>query len=288
MMFVSWGLITRGSSTKILAGADTVDLDGRNGKAILMLHGFAGSPGEFGDLASALNERGYAVRVPLLPGHGTHPWNLFRTDVRDLEDAVRDEYLRMKSEYSDVTVVGFSMGGAFAIYLAEELDYQRLVLLAPQLKTRLPKYLIFSPEFYLTLYGPFMPIMWGPNIFAPINDREGANDTRAYNFIPSMLTLKVLRMGRQAYQKAQALTMPSLWIHGAKDTLLDHRISQEIANKLDGATFVSLPRSNHLLCRDYDKHLIAGLITDFIEATQPPRPDPSPGLVPGVMLAQPK
>ena len=43
---------------------------------ILLVHGFTGSPASMRPWAEYLNQRGYTVKVPLLPGHGTTPEDL--------------------------------------------------------------------------------------------------------------------------------------------------------------------------------------------------------------------
>lgn len=38
---------------------------------VLLLHGFTGSPASMRPWAHFLHQRGFTVRVPLIPGHGT-------------------------------------------------------------------------------------------------------------------------------------------------------------------------------------------------------------------------
>ena len=40
---------------------------------VLLVHGFTGSPSSMRPWAEYLNQKGFTVRVPLLPGHGTKP-----------------------------------------------------------------------------------------------------------------------------------------------------------------------------------------------------------------------
>ena len=63
----------RDPETGTIRGAEPIYLPGTNRRAALLLHGFIGSPTDFGRLPKLLNEAGYAVSVPLLPGHGTDP-----------------------------------------------------------------------------------------------------------------------------------------------------------------------------------------------------------------------
>ena len=43
---------------------------------VLLVHGYTGSPASMRPWAEYLNQRGFTVRVPLLPGHGTKPEDL--------------------------------------------------------------------------------------------------------------------------------------------------------------------------------------------------------------------
>ncbi len=43
---------------------------------VLLVHGFTGSPASMRPWGEFLHSKGYTVRVPLLPGHGTQPEDL--------------------------------------------------------------------------------------------------------------------------------------------------------------------------------------------------------------------
>ena len=43
---------------------------------VVLVHGYTGSPSSMRPWAEYLNQQGYTVRVPLLPGHGTKPEDL--------------------------------------------------------------------------------------------------------------------------------------------------------------------------------------------------------------------
>jgi carboxylesterase len=60
--------------------------------AVLMVHGFTGSPSEFRRVGYFLNEMGYTVKAVRLPGHGTTPEDMIRTGWRDWYQHVLDSY----------------------------------------------------------------------------------------------------------------------------------------------------------------------------------------------------
>ncbi|WP_342768322.1 alpha/beta hydrolase [Falsibacillus pallidus] len=99
-------------------------------KGCLLIHGFTGSPFEVQPLADYLAEHTeWKVAVPTLPGHGEelelkgilhHEW------IECAEEALKD----LLDECEEVYLVGFSMGGLIAGYLAARYPVSRLVLLS--------------------------------------------------------------------------------------------------------------------------------------------------------------
>ncbi|MFB5660877.1 alpha/beta hydrolase [Alteribacillus sp. HJP-4] len=96
----------------------------------LCLHGFTGSPWEVEPLANRLSRRkGWLVYTPVLPGHddgeeitsATHQAWIYKADL-----AARELFLHCDKVY----VIGFSMGGMLAAYIAARYPVERLVLLS--------------------------------------------------------------------------------------------------------------------------------------------------------------
>ena len=85
-----------------------------------------------------LAAEGFAVRCPLLPGHGTR-WQDCNTSTHDQwTTAVGEAFDALAAECDHVFVAGLSMGGTLAIRLAEERadDVAGLVLVNPALLTQ--------------------------------------------------------------------------------------------------------------------------------------------------------
>lgn len=85
---------------------------------VLALHGFTGSPVSMRPLAEALAERGLAVELPLLPGHGTRWQDLQARTWHELADEARAGLSRLRSRTRSQVVVGLSTGGTLALHLA--------------------------------------------------------------------------------------------------------------------------------------------------------------------------
>jgi carboxylesterase len=104
-------------------------------RAVLVLHGYTGSPLDMRYLAERLAGAGFAVFLPRLPGAGTEMDDLSRTNRRDWRRRTYDAWLDLRAEFDDISVVGYSMGGLLALDLAAEMRPGALALLAPAVET---------------------------------------------------------------------------------------------------------------------------------------------------------
>lgn len=100
---------------------------------VVVSHGFTGSPHGVRDWARSLADAGFAVRMPLLPGHGTSWQELARTHWRDWAAAIDAAYVELAGECDHVAVAGLSMGGALALRVAATRPVAGAVLVNPGL-----------------------------------------------------------------------------------------------------------------------------------------------------------
>ncbi len=106
--------------------------DGRR-VGVLVLHGLTGSPASVRPWAAHLNEAGYAVSVPRLPGHGTRWQDLNTTRYADWYRGAEAALEELATECDQVVAAGLSMGGCLALDLAQRRgrEVEALVLVNP-------------------------------------------------------------------------------------------------------------------------------------------------------------
>jgi carboxylesterase len=85
---------------------------------VAICHGFTGSPLSIMPWAQHLAELGYAVSVPLLPGHGTDWRQLAQTGWKDWYRSYEESFLELAGRTDACFTAGLSMGGAIALLAA--------------------------------------------------------------------------------------------------------------------------------------------------------------------------
>jgi carboxylesterase len=105
---------------------------------VLVIHGFTGSPVSIAPWAKFLNQLGYTVHAPLLPGHGTTWQQMNETTWPDWYKGVEDSYLELREKCDRVFVAGFSMGAALALKLCQIRggEIEGLLLVNPSVHDR--------------------------------------------------------------------------------------------------------------------------------------------------------
>jgi len=111
----------------MLAGGD---------KAVLLVHGFPGSPAELRPLGERLHQAGWTVHGLLLPGFGPQINSLGQFTMRDWLAAVEHYLQDLERKHPEVVLVGFSMGGGLSLAVSARRPPAKLVLISPFWNTR--------------------------------------------------------------------------------------------------------------------------------------------------------
>ncbi|GAA2107217.1 MULTISPECIES: alpha/beta hydrolase [Brevibacterium] len=225
--------------------------------AVLLLHGFTGSPGAFLSLADEFARDpgpglpGITVSVPLLPGHGGTWQELARTGWDDWLGAALTEYDRLAAAHPAVVVAGLSMGGALACALGVERDPAALVLVNPALRIDSP----LAP--LLPVLGRVVPSIpaIGDDIAMPGVSEHAGDRT----------PLAALRSFHAALpglcDRLWAIRAPVTCCLSGADSVVSPRSHRILRSRLTAPlTTVPLRRSRHVATVDYDAPVIADRI----------------------------
>ncbi|MBF4767269.1 alpha/beta fold hydrolase [Nocardioides agariphilus] len=114
------------------------ELTGGRRVGVLLSHGITGNPTSMTPWGRHLADQGYAVEVPLLPGHGTTWEDANKTTWADWYGRITEVFDKLSAEVDSVVVGGLSMGGAVALRLAADRGDQvaGVVVVNPALASR--------------------------------------------------------------------------------------------------------------------------------------------------------
>jgi carboxylesterase len=246
------------SELPIIPGAEAQFHDGGRAGA-LVLHGFTGNPVMMQPVTDAFVAAGFTTSMPRLPGHGTTIEDMATTGWADWSAEAERAYRELAAKVDQVVLVGLSMGGTLAVWLAERHpEVAGLVLINAAV---LP-YDQGSREFLQAMIDAGDVI--APGVGADLADPDAHEPAYEGSPLPSLLTMFDAVDGIQA--GLGDITCPALVMQSPNDHVVDPAAADHVAGKLGGPVErLSLDRSFHVATLDYDKDLVAGSAVAFAE-----------------------
>jgi carboxylesterase len=244
--------------TAPLAAPARRDLAGGRAVGVLLLHGFTGSPASMKPWAHSLSERGYAVEVPLLPGHGTRWQDLDHVAWTDWYAEAEAAFDRLCRGCDAVVVAGLSVGGALALRLAEMRGSQvcGVVLVNPFLSSD-RKELVALP-----LLKHLIPSLRGV-----VNDiRKPDQDEHGYDRLPLKGLAEVTRMWKTVVPDLRLVTQPVLYFRSSADHVIDASSSATVLRGVASTDVEErvLDQSYHVATLDHDADRIFAESAQFV------------------------
>lgn len=239
-----------------IPGAEAFAHDGSADIGVLLCHGFTGSPVSMRPWAEHLADAGFTVRLPLLPGHGTHWRDLNRTPWTEWYAHAEKALVELTGRCATVLVCGLSMGGALTLRLAEEHpEISGIVLVNPSVLTlrKDAKLLPVLSKVLASLPGI------GNDIAKP-GVLEGC-----YERMPLRGAASLAQLWRVVRADLGKVTQPTLLMHSSVDHVVEPENSAAVLKGIASTdvTEVVLANSYHVATLDHDAPLIFEQSTEF-------------------------
>jgi len=250
----------------IIVGANAFELQASTGRAILLVHGAGDTPQTLRYLADVLHARGYAVRVPLLPGHGRTLRDFAAVTADAWLDAVRSEYRVLRARYPWVGVIGLSMGGALAVQLAAELDGElpALGLVAPYLSA--PLYVRRAARL-APVWGLLTPYVRSADSGRSIRDPAEEAKSLAYGFMTATALRALILTVDRATAALPRVTAPTLVIQSREDNRIVPDACQRSFDALGARDkrLVWIEGAGHIITVDYGRERVLTALAEWMD-----------------------
>jgi carboxylesterase len=223
----------------------------------LCIHGFTGAPSEVDPLVQFLkNETDWKLAVPTLPGHG---------DTLELKGVEFEQWITHAEQELEVLlqccekvyVVGFSMGGMIASYLAVRFPVEKLVLLSAAAYYVNPKQLLV--DMGLMLKDLYRGTLQENELF--LRYRRKIKET------PLAATLQFRKLVHFIRPQLTQVSVPTFIAQGEIDGVVPPKTAQYLYNHIGSTSkkLLYLKNSKHLICHCEERNDLFENILSFLE-----------------------
>ena len=206
---------------------------------VLMLHGFSSSPAEFRRLAKKLAENNITCYCPLMPGHRTSPERMTIIKWYQWHDFLNNQLRVMEESCDKIFLVGNSLGGNYAINMANKSDkIKGIVLMATPIYVR-------GGRFSKMVFAILRSIKLFQKKISPTVDGKTTYDrTYAYNVLPLKSVKEAFKVMKVSQNELKNVKSPVLIMQSADDYTLPKSnamyIYNNIGSKKKKITYINL------------------------------------------------
>lgn len=226
---------------------------------VLCIHGFTGGPYELQPLVEYLEANtDWQIVVPTLPGHG-ETLELKRVTAETWMMAAEQALRQLQKEVDRVYVIGFSMGGIIAIYLALRYKIEKLVLLSAAAKYIYPTQLLQDVR---DIAKEAMTGTLEDNTLYRLYSAKLRNT-------PIHATIEFMRLVRMVEQYYRQINIPVCLVQGKKDGIVPFTTAPYLFDHISSGTkklIYSETGKHHICysddCNDWFPQTLSFLIED--------------------------
>ncbi|WP_248582190.1 alpha/beta fold hydrolase [Nocardioides sp. InS609-2] len=234
------------------------ELTGGRSIGVLLSHGFTGSPASMRPWGESLAERGYAVEVPRLPGHGTTWQDMNTTTWAHWYAEVSRSFEKLAGDNESVVVGGLSMGGGLALRLAaDHPDRVAGLVLVNAAVATMRKDVLALPV-----------LKWVVPSFPGIANDIKKPGGQEYGYIrtPLRAAHSMMQNWKPLRADLARVTAPILFFKSTEDHVVDPLSMELIRSGVSSTDFTvrALENSYHVATLDNDADAIYSESADFI------------------------
>ncbi|WP_444685494.1 alpha/beta hydrolase [Alkalicoccus luteus] len=229
---------------QVMKGAEPFKIEGFR-VGVLVSHGFTGTTQSMRPLGKAFADAGYTACGVRLKGHGTHYEDMEQSTYEDWIASVEEGYQWLKERCDSIFVVGLSMGGTLALYMAQHHpDISGIVTINAAVDVPDMEQVKHRQERYIDAIG------------SDIKKPEVVE--LAYEKTPVASVKQILELMKQVKLDLPRVACPALIMASTEDHVVPPENSNLIYDQIssDQKTFLELKNSYHVATLDNDQQQI--------------------------------
>ncbi len=230
----------------------------------LCIHGFTGDPWEVEPICQELQKLdGWLVYSPVLPGHGKELSALKGATYEEWVYTVEVAFEELQKRCTDVYVIGFSMGGMLATYIAARYSVKKLVLL------NAAAYYFNPKQFLKDMIAAVRYHLTGTQEDDQLIDLY----EKKFRETPFAALAQFLQLVQKTKPYASKIRVPTLIIQGEMDGLVPMKSAYHLYDIIesDEKELIAMKRSRHMIFHGYEAEEVINQIKDFLLETSQER-----------------
>jgi carboxylesterase len=244
--------------------------------ALLLVHGFGGTPHEMLPLGQALHQNNYTTHGILLDGFGRNITQLEQYTGAHWLQQISRYYQELSKTHKSVSLIGFSMGGALCMQVASIIKPPTLILVNPfwKLNSILWQALPIL-KFVVPTFKPFQIskvnfddertrknlLGYFPN--ANLDDEQTQQEILNFS-LPTRAFDTLRSVGEAGFRAAPKVTVPTLIIQGVQDEVVMPHFTLELSKRFPNAQLQSITGSHNLLENPPDMQTALSIMLNFL------------------------
>jgi len=240
-------------------------LEGESDKAVLLIHGLAGTSFEVRGLAEHLHQEGLTVYAPTLSFHESRDLkDLEKSNIEVWKEDAEKAYAKL-SKFQKIYVGGISNGGSLACYLAITQKPDGVITICPPI---IPGFSIFR---YMNHEKVFQWLSrrfkYLPRFdYQMVRDWTLAKDLPRFKKLPSHITYHGIILARYVRENLSKITAPILVVQAKYDNRVDPQGAEKILEAVSSEVkeLYYAENSGHVVVLDVDREAVFKVTADFI------------------------
>lgn len=228
----------------------------------LVIHGYTGGPHEVEPLTTYLKQHtDWGIIVPTLPGHGK-TLALQNVSHEKWLMAAEESLKHLKETCNQIYLIGYSMGGMIAAYLAGKFKVDKLVLLATAGK-------VFSLKQLILDIGEVI----ADGLKGDLSENEYyLRYRRKLGNVPFKANIEFLKLVKYTRTYLKKIESPVFIAQGCKDGIVPLKAANYLDKEITTAKqkeIVLFESSDHLICLGEDKDILNMMVHKFLMSEGP-------------------